>query len=118
MRDIMNTPVPIADKPVAMIADDASPGALAEIQRNQVTGPPTHAPESEENKEKKSWIEIELVDEAGKPMAGEPYQITLPDGSVDSGSLDDKGFVHVKNMDPGSCKITFPNLDKDAWEEA
>jgi type VI secretion system secreted protein VgrG len=99
-----------------MIADDASPGALAAIQKNQVTGPPTHTPDSEENKEKKSWIDIELVDEAGKPMAGEAYQITLPDGSVDSGTLDEKGFAHVKNIDPGSCKITFPNLDKDAWE--
>ena len=49
-------------------------------------------------------------------MAGEAYQVTMSDGSVDSGTLDEKGFAHVKNIDPGSCKITFPNLDKDAWE--
>jgi type VI secretion system secreted protein VgrG len=103
---------------VAAIADDASPGALAEIQRNQVSSPPSHDPTSEENKEKKSWIEIELVDEEGKPMAGESYQVTLPDGSVESGTLDEKGFAHVGNIDPGNCQVTFPNLDKEAWEEA
>jgi hypothetical protein len=21
----------------------------------------------------------------------------------------------VNNIDPGTCKVTFPNLDKDAW---
>ncbi len=78
---------------------------------------PTHDEKSEENKEKKSWIEIELVDEAGQPMAGEAYRVTTPDGSEQSGSLDEKGFARVSNIDPGTCKVTFPNLDKDAWEE-
>jgi len=24
----------------------------------------------------------------------------------------------VEGIDPGTCKITFPELDKDAWEKA
>jgi len=102
---------------VAMIADDALPGTLGEIQKNQVKGPPTHEPKSEENKDKKFWIEIELVDEEGQPMAGEAYEVTVPDGSVQTGSLDDKGFAHIANIDSGNCQVTFPNLDQDAWEE-
>ncbi len=78
---------------------------------------PSHDPNAEENKDKKHWIEIELVDEAGKPVPGEAYLVTLPDGTtVADGTLDEKGRARVENIDPGTCKITFPNLDKDAWK--
>lgn len=68
------------------------------------------------NKDKTHWIKIKLVDEAGKPVPGEQYKITLPDNSVASGTLDEKGEAEVKGIDAGNCKVTFPNLDKDAWE--
>ena len=78
---------------------------------------PTHDPSSPENQDKTNWIEINLVDEQGKPVAGEAYVVTLPDGStVADGTLDDKGHARVDHIDPGSCKVTFPNLDKDAWK--
>jgi type VI secretion system secreted protein VgrG len=77
---------------------------------------PTHNPQAPQNQQKTHWIEIELVDEDGKPVPGETYAITLPDGSVASGSLDEKGKARVEGIDPGTCKVTFPNLDKEAWE--
>ncbi len=78
---------------------------------------PWHDPKSEENKDKKSWIEIVLEDEAGKPVPGEAYRITLPDGTtLAEGTLDEKGFARVDTIDPGTCKVTFPNLDKDVWK--
>jgi len=71
------------------------------------------------DEEKKSWIEIELVDEDDNPIPGERYKVTLPDGkTVAEGTLDENGFARVDGIDPGNCKITFPNLDKDAWEKA
>ncbi len=71
------------------------------------------------DEEKKSWIEIELVDEDDNPIPGERYKVTLPDGTtVAEGTLDENGFARVDGIDPGSCKITFPSLDKDAWEKA
>ncbi len=81
---------------------------------------PSHKePTDEEEKEKKSWIEIELVDEEGNPVPGERYKVILPDGqTVAEGTLDEKGFARISGIDPGTCKITFPNLDKDAWEKA
>ncbi len=88
----------------------------AAVRQSAATNAPTHNALAEENKEKKSWIEIELVDEAGKPVPGEPYRITLPDGTVADGTLDEKGFARVDHIDPGSCKVTFPNLDKEAWK--
>jgi type VI secretion system secreted protein VgrG len=112
---------------VAEIADHADPGSKEPTYKTQrasmsaseaaAADAPTHNPESEQNKEKKSWIEIELVDESNKPVVGEKYRITLPDGTtLAEGTLDEKGLARVDNIDPGTCKITFPELDKDAWK--
>lgn len=109
----------------ALEAVTADPGALGTLAA-QTIGPasmaldrikaPTHDPNAPENKDKTHWIEIKLVDEQGKPVPGEPYRITLPDGStIADGTLDEKGFARVENIDPGTCKVTFPNRDKTAW---
>jgi hypothetical protein len=108
-------------------ADVADPGKVEEAktaQTQQKTGkygepqPKPHKPpdENDETTTKKSWIEIELVDEADEPVPGQAYEITLPDGSVAKGTLDGKGFARVEGIEPGTCKVTFPDLDKDAWE--
>ena len=66
-----------------------------------------------------TFIEIELVDEEGNPVVGESFEILLPNGQVVDGSLDDKGQARVEGIDtPGSCQITFPDLDKDAWDDS
>jgi hypothetical protein len=65
--------------------------------------------------DKQSWISIQLVDDDGNPVSGEQYSITLPDGTVSEGTLDEKGSAKVSGFDPGNCQITFPALDKDAW---
>ncbi len=109
-------------------ADEADPGKMAEAKAEQQKAgagkygkakiTPFKREEAEEGEEKeKSWIEIELVDEEGNPVPGERYEITLPDGkTVARGTLDENGFARVDGIAPGECKITFPRLDKDAWE--
>ncbi len=65
----------------------------------------------------KSWIEIELVDEAGQPVPNERYEITMPDGTtIATGSLDENGLARVAVSEPGTCQINFPALDAAAWE--
>jgi type VI secretion system secreted protein VgrG len=104
----------------------ANPGTLATTSAKSVsviTAPksaasdaPTHNPNAPENQDKKHWIEIQLNDEEGNPVPGEPYKVTLADGStVADGTLDDKGHARVENIDPGNCSITFPNRDQDHW---
>ncbi|NQU75746.1 MAG: type VI secretion system tip protein VgrG [Planctomycetes bacterium] len=111
-------------------ADKADPGEVAEIKAEQrqtksgkygaVPVKPFKPPTEEQAEEQKtSWIEIEMVDENDAPVTGEEYKVTLPDGeTVAEGTLDDKGFARIDGIDPGNCKITFPNLDQEAWELA
>ena len=108
-------------------ADKAEPGQVEKIkaeQRQTKSGKygsekvaPYKPPQTEDEKKKKaSWVEIELVGEDGNPIPGETYRITLPDNSVVEGSLDEKGAARINNIAPGTCKVSFPKLDKDAWE--
>jgi hypothetical protein len=106
-------------------ADLADPGKMAEIKAEQIknksgkygsTKVKLHNP-TEKDIEEKSWIEIEMVDEEDEPVTGEKYKITLPDDSIAQGTLDNNGFARVEGVDPGTCKVTFPELDKDTWEK-
>lgn len=108
----------------ALLADTSVPGdeTTYHAQLAQMSAPtllarsaPSHNASSNENKKKTHYVEVTLDDENGKPAAGAGYRITLPDGSVTSGSLDEKGFARVDGIDPGQVKITFPDYDKDAW---
>ena len=122
-----NTVAPL-DPEEAEIADNADPGSKSPTYKNQRANipqakiptytQPTHKPKSPKNKKKKSWIEIKLIDEDGNPVAGERYRVTLPDGStLAEGTLDEKGFARVDNIDPGNCKVTFPELDGEVWSK-
>jgi type VI secretion system secreted protein VgrG len=123
---------PMKPKPVDE-ADKADPGEMDKIKQQQIqegkgkyglVSPTPHKPRTpgqsgqQGAEEKTHWIEIKLVDEDGKPVPGEEYKVTLPDGStVASGTLDEKGRARVEGIDPGSCKVTFPNLDTSAWRK-
>ena len=136
-----------ADPKAANDADVADPGQSSQIQaaqKQQKTGrygtvtpaafhPPAPAPagssagsaagsnspnpDQQQQQQPKTYIEIKLLDTENKPVPGEAYKITLPDGqTVAEGTLDDKGFARIDGVDPGSCKVTFPNMDKTVWE--
>jgi len=114
-----NAASPLApNKPID--ADQAKPGSMvsSEDQEEEKPFKPAEQTNEEGEEESKVWIEIELVDEDDNPVPGEKYKCTMPDGTVDTGTLDNKGFKRIEGMDPGTCKITFPNLDKEAWEKA
>lgn len=122
------SPVSPADPAQALEADQADPGEVEKVkaeQRQAQAGKygsaktkPHQPPKSKEEKAaKKSWIEIQLVDKKGQPVPGEAYRVTLTDGeTVAEGTLDEKGFARVDGIEPGTCKVTFPNLEKQAWK--
>lgn len=63
----------------------------------------------------KTWIEMEVVDESGKPMAGQPYLCMLPDGRLERGTLNDEGRVRFSGIDPGNCVFSLTELDEATW---
>jgi hypothetical protein len=69
-----------------------------------------------DTEEEGAWIEIQLVGEDDRPVRGQKYQITLPDGTVKEGVTDSEGLARLEGIEPGTCQVTFPELDKDAWE--
>lgn len=65
--------------------------------------------------EETHFIEIELLDDEGKPVADEAYFVELPDGTTKSGRTDAKGFARIDGVDPGTAKVSFPDLDKESY---
>lgn len=68
------------------------------------------------NPDKKSFIEIELVDQKGRPVAHERFRVVAPDQKPFEGFLDERGFARIDGIDPGTCVITFPALDAASWK--
>jgi uncharacterized Zn-binding protein involved in type VI secretion len=87
-------------------------------QSSQAAAPtvPAAVPVAVEPPIKTAWVEIELVDEEGKPVPGEEYRIELPDGSIRQGRLNDKGKARLEGIDSGNCLVTFPYLDDTSWQ--
>ena len=63
----------------------------------------------------KTWVEIELVDQDERPVAGERYRLVLPDGSTRTGKLGETGRVFVGDIDPGMCQVSFPDIHEKEW---
>ncbi len=61
-----------------------------------------------------TWIEFSLVDTAQHPVPGEPYKVTLPDGTVREGKTDARGLICFTGVKPGSARIEWPRLGNAA----
>lgn len=63
----------------------------------------------------KSWIEISLRVANGEPGRRRSYKVTLPDGSVAEGNLDEEGKARLDNVPPGLCLVEFPTeIDRES----
>ena len=112
---------------IMLLAEHCATGALKLIAREPLRfdvvpfGESTEepvVPESDNEKEPVSWIEVQLVDHDDEPVAGELCRLELPDGTEWEGRTDTRGVLRVSGIDPGNCTITFPNLDRRLWERA
>jgi type VI secretion system secreted protein VgrG len=63
-----------------------------------------------------TWIEVQLLDDDGNPVAGAKYCVELPDYSIRKGALDAQGKVRFDQIVPGEAKIQFPELDAREWK--
>lgn len=67
----------------------------------------------------KDWREVQLLDEAGEPMANEKYTLyDINDNEIDSGSLDGEGFIRIEGIDVKKCYIQFPDIAEERDDES
>jgi hypothetical protein len=104
----------------------AAPGASGGSKEGSGATASTKAPpftpmtkeQAKEQGRKLHFIEIRLVDQDGDPVPHEAYQITMPDGSVASGTLDKHGRARIDGIpDEGTAKVSFPRFDESTWEK-
>jgi hypothetical protein len=62
--------------------------------------------------EYKDWIEIELKDGEGNPLANEKYRIVFASGNSREGALDRNGYVKIENVSLGAWDIILPNINQ------
>lgn len=90
-------------------------GKAATQAASQAAPPPEREPPAEKET---TWVEIELVDERGEPVAGEAYWVRTASGEAITGRLDPRGRARVNGVEPGTCQVTFPNLNSTDWAKA
>ena len=66
----------------------------------------------------RTWVAVKMVDMEDRPVSGLRYRIQLPDGSTQEGTLGADGVAKYEDIEGGSCDVSFPDLDKAAWEPA
>ncbi len=67
---------------------------------------------------RKVWISIELRDDAGKPVADEPYEIRVPGEELSrAGTLNRQGQARLEGVAEGECEVCFPKIDGREWSK-
>ncbi|RKH52189.1 type VI secretion system Vgr family protein [Corallococcus llansteffanensis] len=56
-------------------------------------------------------MEFQLKGPDGKSLSNVAFEVELPDGTVQKGTLDGSGKAKLKDVPPGTCRVTFPDLD-------
>ncbi len=54
-----------------------------------------------------TWVDYRLTDAKGNPLAGRPFKLTLPDGSIKKGVTDANGLAGIDGIDAGKCLVEF-----------
>lgn len=95
---------------------DGTAGGRRRSKPDQPDKPDTPKPPEEQ----KTWVAIELLDDSTppKPVPFKKYRIELPDKSVREGMLDANGQAMISDIDPGTCKVSFPQIHGEDWKPA
>lgn len=64
----------------------------------------------------KLFLAQDYPNREGNPMKAAKYRITDADGKDHEGKLDGDGRARLDGIKPGTCGVTFPEFDEEAWE--
>ena len=93
-------------------ADKVKPGQDTRYTAAGLTDTPA---EIEELPEHRTFVEFQLLEPGGDPVADEPYVVRLPDGSEQTGNTDAEGKCRFEEIEPGSARISFPQRENNEW---
>ena len=65
---------------------------------------------------KRDSIKGRIEDGNGIPMVNILYSLKLPNGRIIIGKSDENGQFEIGNLEPGSCGLTFPELDSNDFK--
>jgi hypothetical protein len=101
--------------PTQMAQSAGTGGAHAQsgAQGEQAT---TTQEEQQQQEQQKHFIEIELKDEDQLPVSGEYFEVVTPEGTLASGTTDEKGYARIDGMESGNATVRFPHRDKTVLE--
>jgi hypothetical protein len=88
------------------------PAAAPPLRESAPPPPPSKAPVA-----KQSWIELQIEYEDGTPYPGNVV-VEVPGGVRSEEPPDDKGNIRLDRINPGSSKVSFPDLDASAFDPA
>jgi len=74
------------------------------------------AHEAAGKKPKPKTVQFQLLDETGKPVPGEPYEVRHSDGKVAKGKLDKQGLGKVSGVTSPTYQLRFPERELQDWE--
>jgi len=96
---------------LVLINDGGSPGTAPDASPDLPEEPP--------DPKGKTWLELTLRNEYEPfdPVPFARYRVTLPDGSVREGKLNEEGWARIEGVDPGTCQVTFLDLDAREWRQ-
>ena len=63
----------------------------------------------------RTWIDVRIVDDNDKPMAGKRARLHLADGVVIEKVLGDDGSIRADETITGACKLVLPVKDRTEW---
>ena len=62
------------------------------------------------------WVQFNVVDKAGKPVAAVPYRLQAPSGHSDAGSLPASGRIRRDDVETGTFTLELAELRSAGWE--
>jgi len=90
--------------------------SIADEPREEAAASAAGAGVLDQAKPTKTWIEFEVTDMAGKPVADVKYEAKLVDGTKKEGQTDAKGLVRFDEIEAGLCEFRLVDYDADAVE--
>lgn len=69
-----------------------------------------------EAEQERSWVAVRLYGLDGAPLSGIDYELTLSDGSTETGTTDANGEGRHEGIVRGSCIVTFQGLEPALWQ--